>query len=71
VIPTSFEALAFDASSAGFVLLEQVEGDADEEGEVLRRVALPFAAEVFAEAHIEHPMQFVFDAPALRPMPRT
>jgi len=24
-----------------------------------------FAVQVFAEAHVEHPMQFVFDAPVL------
>jgi len=34
-------------------LFEQVEGDAVEYGEVLRRIAGAFAVEVFAEAHIQ------------------
>jgi hypothetical protein len=46
-------------------LFEQVESDAIENGEVLRGVAGAFAVEVFAEADIEHPVQFVFDAPVL------
>ena len=34
-------------------MFEQVEGDAVEYGEVLRRIAGAFAVEVFAEAHIQ------------------
>jgi hypothetical protein len=32
---------------------------------VLRRMACSFSVQVFAKAHVEHPMQFVFDAPVL------
>jgi len=32
---------------------------------ILCGVALAFAAEVFAESDVEHPMQFVFNAPVL------
>jgi hypothetical protein len=33
IVPSSFEALAFDAEFASFVLSEQVGGDAVEDGE--------------------------------------
>ena len=46
-------------------MFEQVEGDAVENGGVLRRIASAFAVEVFAEAHILNPVQLVFDAPVL------
>ena len=65
MVPGGFEALSLDPSFGRFVLFEQVEGDAIEDGEVLRGVSGAFAVEVFTEAHIEHPMQFVFDAPVL------
>ena len=54
-----------DAAFGSFVLFEHVEGDAGEDGIVLRRVTGAFAAEVLAEADIEHPVQFVFNAPVL------
>jgi hypothetical protein len=54
-----------DAALGSFVLFEQIEGDAVEYGKVLRRVTCAFAVEVLAQANIEHPMQFVFDAPVL------
>ena len=54
-----------DSALAGFVLFEQVEGDAIENGEVLGGVAGAFAVEVFAKADIEHPVQLVLDAPVL------
>src|SRR6266852_1659688 len=65
MIPPGFEAFAFDATLGGFVLFEEVECDTVKDGEILRGVALPFATEVFAEGDVEHPMQFVFDAPVL------
>ena len=46
-------------------MLEDVEGDPIEEGEVLCGVACSFSTEVFSEADIECPMQFVFNAPVL------
>ena len=46
-------------------MFEDVEGDSVEQREVLRGVACPFSAEVFAETHIQHPVQLVFDGPVL------
>ena len=43
-------------------LFEQVECDAIEHREVLSRVASAFAVKVFSKPHIQHPVQFVFDA---------
>ncbi len=54
-----------DAALGGFVLSERIEGDAVEHREVLRGMASAFAVQVLAEADIEHPMQFVLDAPVL------
>ena len=54
-----------DAALGGFVLFERIEGDAVEHREVLRGMAGAFAIQVLAEADIEHPMQFVLDAPVL------
>jgi len=65
VVPCGFEAFSLDSTFGRFVLFEQVEGDAIEHGEVLSRVSSAFAVKVFAKAHIEHPVQFVFDPPVL------
>ena len=65
MVPGGIEAFSLDSAFAGFILLEQIESDAVEHGEVLRGVAGAFAAEVFTEAYVEHPVQFVFDAPVL------
>ena len=54
-----------DAALGGFVLFERIEGDAVEHREVLRGMAGAFAVQVLAEADIEHPVQFVLDAPVL------
>src|SRR5271165_106487 len=62
---TGLEAFSVDSALAGFVLFEQVEGDAVENGEVLGCVACAFAVVVFAKTDIEHPVQFVLDAPVL------
>ena len=48
-----------------FVLFEQIEGDSVEDGEVLCGVASAFAVQVFAEADVQHPVQFIFDPPVL------
>src|SRR5712692_9790407 len=50
LIPGGFEPFPLDPAFGGFVLFEQVEGNTVEDGEVLRRMACAFAAEVFAEA---------------------
>ena len=60
------ESFSLDASLGGFVLFEDVECDALEDGEVLRGVAGSFAAKVFVEIHVQHPVQFVFDAQCWR-----
>src|SRR5271163_1672266 len=65
IVPASFESFSVDAAFGGFMLLEQVEGDAVEYGKVVCGMARAFVVEVFAEAHIEYPVQFVFDAPVL------
>jgi len=65
MIPAGLKTFAFDAPLGRFVLFEEVECDPVQEREVLCGVALAFAAEVFAESDVEHPMQFVFNAPVL------
>ncbi len=62
MVPSSLESFAVDTGFTDFVLLEEVEGDAVEQGEVLRGVTGAFAAVVHAESYIEHPVEFVFDA---------
>src|SRR5208283_2446869 len=65
MVPGGVEAFSLDTAFAGFLLFKHVESDAVEQGEVLGGVAGTFAAEVFAEAYVEHPVQLVFDAPVL------
>jgi len=52
VVPRDFEAFSLDSALGGFVLFEQIEGDAVEHGEVLSRVASAFAALILAEGHV-------------------
>ncbi len=63
MVPSSFEAFSLDAAGGGFVLFEQVEGDAGNQREVLRAVACAFAAQVFAK--LTSSAQCSFDAPVL------
>ena len=65
MIPACFETFAMNAELGSFVLSEQVQSNTFEEGEILGRMFLPFAIQVFAETDIQSPMQFVFDAPVL------
>ena len=65
MVPCGSESLSVDAQFAGFVPLEQIESDAVEQGEVLRGVSGALAAQILAEGHVQHPVQFVFDAPVL------
>ena len=46
---------------AGFVLLEQIESDTVERGEVLCGMASAFATYVFAKSHIQHLVEFAFE----------
>lgn len=50
MILARFEAFSFDSSLGRSLMLEQVEGDAVDDGEVLGSVASSFTAEVFVEA---------------------
>src|ERR1039458_7495391 len=65
MVPCGFEAFSLDAAFEGSFLFEQVERYAVEQREVLRRMACSFPVQIFAKAHVEHPVQFVFDAPVL------
>ncbi len=65
IVPACFESFAFDSEFAGFVLFEQVAGDAVEQREVLCGMTGVFAVQVFCEADIQRPVEFVFDAPVL------
>ena len=65
MIPCGFEAFSFDAAFETRLQLEQVQGDAVEQGEVLRGISGSFTAQVFSKGHIQHPVQLVFDAPML------
>jgi hypothetical protein len=65
MVPCGFEAFSLDAAFEGCFLFEQVQRYAVEQREVLRCMACSFSVQVFAKAHIKHPVQFVLDAPAL------
>ena len=62
MVPGGLKPFAPGAAVQRFFLFEQVEGDAVEDREILGGVAGAFTVQVFAEADIEHPVQFVFDA---------
>ena len=52
-----------DTSLGTLVLFEQVERDAVEHGEVMGGMSGAFAIQILAEAHVERPVQLVFEAP--------
>jgi hypothetical protein len=56
MVPGGFQSFSFDATLERFVLFKQIEGDAIEDGEVLRRMSGSFSIQVFAKAYIEHPV---------------
>ena len=62
-VPARLEAAVFDAGLAGLVQADAVEGDAAQDGEVLRRVALAHPRLVFAVGHVQQPVQAVLDGP--------
>jgi len=53
------------AQLAGFVLLEQIESNAFEQGKILRCMFLPLAILILTETDIQNPVQFVFNSPML------
>ena len=65
MIPSGLEAFALDTTLAGFILPEQVESDAVDQGEVPGCMTGSFAALIFSKPHVQYLMQFVFDVPVL------
>ena len=65
VVPCGLKAFAANAAFGGLVFSDQVQGNAIEQREVLGCVSGSFAASIFAKGHVQHPAQFVFDAPVL------
>src|ERR1041385_2404803 len=63
VIPSRLEAFGVDAGFGALVGLETVERQSAESGEIFRSVANPDAVLILAKAHIQLPMQIVFDGP--------
>ena len=63
MVPCGSESFSVDAQFAGFVPLEQIESDAVEQGEVLCGVSGTLAAQILAEGHVQHPVQFVVSRP--------
>ncbi len=63
VIPPRFQPLVLDANLDGLVRLQQVQRDAAQDREVLRRVALAHPRLVLSIGDIQSPVQAVFDAP--------
>jgi hypothetical protein len=63
VVPAGDQAAGLDAVALPGVLAQDVERDAAEEGGVLGGAALVDAALILAEAHVQHPMHRVPDAP--------
>ena len=62
-IEGAVQAFVFDASFVRGFLPEQADGQAADGGEVRGAGAVLWAALVFAEDHIEHPVLAVFDRP--------
>jgi hypothetical protein len=63
VISTSFETLAFEASFHSGVLLQQMECDMVQHGEILGGMALTDAAIVLTKCDVEHPVEAVVNHP--------
>src|SRR5258707_2815949 len=61
--PASFMALGLDADfDAGFTL-QEVERQMTQDRKVLRAAASAHATVIFAESHVEHPVQSILDVP--------
>ena len=67
MIPPGPEPLALDASLRGGLLLEEVERELADGGEILCGVALAGAGVVFTECDIEDPVELILDAPVPEP----
>lgn len=67
IVGTPVQAVPFalDAGLGGFVLLDEVEHDAAQDGKVLGAVADAQLAVVLTEDDIEHPVALVLDVPVL------
>ena len=65
MVPCCLEAFSFDTPFESFVLAEQIEDNAVKQGEILGGVSGRFSAQIFAEGHVQHPVQFVLNAPVL------
>ena len=63
MVPCGFESFAHDGALESSFLFEQIQRYAVESRKVFRRMACWLS--VFAKAHVEHPMQFVFGASVL------
>src|SRR5260221_9607999 len=63
VAPARFETLGLDAAPGGRLLLEEVEGQAAQHGEVLGGVADAHPALILTKGHVEQPVDLVFNAP--------
>ena len=62
-IPCRLQAFVGYPRFGSGVAFEQIEGDAPQDGKVLRGIAAPDAGIVFAESHVVHPVHAVFNAP--------
>ena len=63
-VPGGFQPFVSEAGF-GLVLLEEVEGELGEDGEVLSGHLAPFALLVLAESHVERPVELVLDLPVV------
>lgn len=63
VVPSGEESFSLDAAFLGGFPAEEVEGHVADAAEVFGGMAFANAALVLGEAHIEHVVQFVLDAP--------
>ena len=63
-IPSGFEPFVYEAD-LGLVLFEDVQGELPDEREVLCCHFASFALLVFAEGHVERPVELVLDLPVV------
>ena len=63
MLPGSLELFGVDAAFGSLLLLERVEGDMAQDGEILTSLVLAHPAVVFVESHIQDPVQIIFDRP--------
>ena len=62
-IPTSVKSFGFDPHLQGGLLVEQVEGEATEKGEIARGMVFANATLVFPKSDVQDPMQSIFNVP--------